>query len=386
MSKRIEQLDSIRGLAALSVFFCHIANLFTAALAVKLFQDSPLKIFVHGHGAVLLFFMMSGLVLTIPYLRGTAPGYRNFMIKRILRIYVPYLVAIATAMAAFWTLAPVYGFGDWIAELSTGKTSVKSIAEHVLLIGNYDTTRYDTVIWSLVHEMRISLIFPLLALLIVRAHWTVNLAVCAVLSLAAALNNLLHWEPVYGYQNSYSYTLHYISMFIVGGLIAKHLEDLVRVYRRLPVSVKYGALLIAMAIYVYSVKFQHAAARFGAAFLGETAEDYAIAVAAAIVLTIALGSGKAAKWLSLTLVRFFGDISYSLYLWHIVVLIGFLHLLQHSAPLAVILPLVFAVTVAVSWLSYRYIELPAIKLGRKWTARQPSNAQTAPSIQPELTA
>ena len=56
-----------------------------------------------------------------------------------------------------------------------------------------------------------------------------------------------------------------------------------------------------------------------------------------------------------------GAISYSLYLWHAVVLRAI-----SATPYR---PLTFSVwlaaTIVVSWLSYRYIEQPCIKLGRK---------------------
>jgi peptidoglycan/LPS O-acetylase OafA/YrhL len=43
----------------------------------------------------------------------------------------------------------------------------------------------DSPMWSLSHEMRISLIFPLLVLLVLKGRWWGSLAVGAVLSIVA---------------------------------------------------------------------------------------------------------------------------------------------------------------------------------------------------------
>ncbi|MFD2332194.1 acyltransferase family protein [Cohnella sp. GCM10020058] len=368
IDKRITQLDSIRGLASLSVFFSHIWPLFPGPFTSYLYVNTPVRMAVYGHGAVMLFFVLSGFVLTLPFLGHLKVSYKQFLIKRFFRIYIPYLAAIVVAMIAFRSSDPIQGLGAWISELSTGKFSMKSIVDHLLLVGNYDTKRYDTVIWTLVQELRISLVFPILALLIVRAKWQLSLIVCLLLSSITSLNQLLEWEPVYGFKNSFSQTSHYCAIFIVGGLIAKHRLAFIHFYGRLPRRVKYASLALAMALYTYGIKMQGAAIRMKLPFVGEVAQDYTIVAGIVSFLMIALGSKKMSSLLSLKITRFFGDISYSLYLWHIIVLIGAIHLLHGVLPLVIIVLLVFCVTVAISWLSYRYIELPAIKMGKRMTS------------------
>lgn len=84
-----------------------------------------------------------------------------------------------------------------------------------------------------------------------------------------------------------------------------------------------------------------------------------------------------------------GDISYSIYLWHTLVLHAFVRLgqfIQHRLPAPLELGvtafiaylLVFAVVLAfVASISYRYIEVPA----RKWISRKPSGDVTRPRLQ-----
>lgn len=76
MSRRISELDSIRGLAALSVVLCQILNIFPPL--PKILSYTPIRIFWE---AVVLFFVLSGFVLSIPFIRTTNFSYTGFLIK-----------------------------------------------------------------------------------------------------------------------------------------------------------------------------------------------------------------------------------------------------------------------------------------------------------------
>jgi peptidoglycan/LPS O-acetylase OafA/YrhL len=58
MNKRLVELDSIRGLAAISVLFGHIVSLSSVPSILAI---SPLRIFWLGHGAVIFFFILSDM-------------------------------------------------------------------------------------------------------------------------------------------------------------------------------------------------------------------------------------------------------------------------------------------------------------------------------------
>ena len=58
----------------------------------------------------MLFFLLSGFVLSVPYLRGKGQAYPVYLIRRILRIYAPYLAALALAVAG---APPGMGRWDW---------------------------------------------------------------------------------------------------------------------------------------------------------------------------------------------------------------------------------------------------------------------------------
>ena len=84
--KRISYLDGLRGIACLVVVICH----YTLAFSIP--HPSRIGIFANGECAVALFFLMSGLVLTISFARHPEqillPAAR-----RLMRLCVPALTA-----------------------------------------------------------------------------------------------------------------------------------------------------------------------------------------------------------------------------------------------------------------------------------------------------
>lgn len=72
MIKRIGELDSIRGLAALIVLFHHMYQDLNnnTRFPPIIFRYSPLRVLTNGHASVIMFFILSGFVLSLPFLKG----------------------------------------------------------------------------------------------------------------------------------------------------------------------------------------------------------------------------------------------------------------------------------------------------------------------------
>lgn len=375
LNNRIEQLDSIRGLASLTVVFNHIFNVYAFYILSTLFNSYlPFKIFISGHAAVIMFFILSGFVLSMPLIKGRKIEYKSFIIKRIFRIYLPYLIAIICAMVLSMLLSKggISELSDWFNLSWEKPIKFSVILEHLILIDNAHTNTFDNAVWSLTHEMRISIIFPVIYFIVIKYNWKVNLGIAAFLSFITGLNDHFHIETSNGYFTSYFDTLHYASMFIIGGLLVKHLNKLIEIYSKLTKVKKWGLLLLAFCLYTYSGIIGTLFSKLGLP-MERIARDYVIALGSSLFILLAIGSRKLTYILGFQSIRFLGKISYSLYLYHLIILYSLIYLLYQQIPLWGIYILTVIISILVASASYYYIELPFIHLGRKTAKKLGSN-------------
>src|ERR1035438_6360232 len=90
---RFKSLDALRGLAALVVVFHHLMLSLPDALRDDLrYIDLPLL--MGGRFAVMLFFVLSGFVLALPYFAGTNSAYSPYLVRRFCRLYPPFAFAV----------------------------------------------------------------------------------------------------------------------------------------------------------------------------------------------------------------------------------------------------------------------------------------------------
>lgn len=343
---RLPQLDSLRGVAAVLVVFHHFQLMYGSAgsTAVNL---AP-------HGSVPLFFLLSGFVLAIPYLKGKQAGYGTFFIRRVIRIYCPYLCALAISVAGATLLHRHLGLGGWADRTWSRPVSGTLVLQHVFLLGNYDSAQYNTAFWSLVQEMRISLVFPALFFMVQKLGlWR---ALFAALLFSLAEQWLVLVRP--GMEHTFV-TLRYVSVFICGILLATHLGSLKAWYQKLsPLALKL-LWLCSFALFSDGHLFQESGIR-GMWHLAE----WPTVIGAVGVLLISLNSPGAEKILNSPVPRFVGRISYGLYLIHGTVLFSLAILLHGRVPLVVEFVVYLALTVLAATGFYLAIDEPVIRLGR----------------------
>ncbi len=315
-----------------------------------------LRVFNDGAAAVMLFFLLSGFVLALPYLRGRETSYRVYALRRICRIYPPYFAALILAITACWKFHNFNGYGKEFHSIWAGKPDLLSILQHVLLIDRFDVLRYNPPSWSLVHEMRISLFFPLLAWVGVklRTRYAVGISLLLPALATAASHIWPHPNVVLGVQlTEYTATVGFSGIFLIGILIARHKEWLGHIFHSLPVWGHVLLFLIAAKLYLYpphipselSAYFQS----FGAAYL----------------IVAALSSrGYFVRFLRTTPLQFLGRVSYSIYLVHTPVLMMLSILCYKRMPYGYLLLPYVALSLGVATLFYEAVEKPSIELGR----------------------
>lgn len=348
--QRLSELDALRGIAALSVVLWHFFCATCTFPAVW-----PIYWISRGDGAVVLFFLLSGFVLSLPFLREQKPTYAAFAIRRVFRIYPPYLVGMALSIliTTFVAVSKKPELGPWF-NLSCDVPFNRSIVlEHLFLIGNIHSNTYNNAIWSLVQEMRVSLIFPLLFWMVSRNRAITNLMICGILSGISELNTRLQIEHSNGYQVGYFYTLHIASLFIIGIMLAQYRQTLIGRYQRMSVIVKALVLLLAWVLYRVSMESHIVLLR-----------DYGSAAGGAVFIVYALGSGRISAVLRKPAFTFLGNVSYAVYLNHVPIIVLVLSLGYPRLPLWMLFIAVIAVTLLVSLLFWRCVERPSIALGK----------------------
>jgi len=358
---RIETLDGVRGLAALTVVLWHVVQLTDRAHELRgsrwdeWLHFWPLRLLWGGEEAVIAFFVMSGLVLALPFLRPNRPLWSRFALRRVLRLYPPYLAAFLISASCAWLLAPgrsaeqlqVFGL-HW-----SGNLGLSEFFYNVLMINEVQPT--NIALWSIVQEMRISLIFPLLFAL------TIFLGIPAALSLSALLAAGLsygalerHWLADWGLVLiSFYRTPMYIFFFILGIALAQRKDTLLRYLSgpgrtfRLPLGIVGLGALGTYDNLPYGV---------GALLVG---------MGFATILMVVMSTDRGNLILMSAMPQFLGRISFSLYLLHLPVLLSMLRLLFGVLPFMVIMVAAIPMSVVVAWLFWYIVERPSISLSRR---------------------
>ena len=363
--KRFLELDALRGLAAVTVVLSHFAGLWSrrAMSHAELgFFLGPVQVVAAAHSAVALFFVLSGFVLTLPTLSGRPQGYSMFLIRRVTRIYLPYLGALILAVAcdALFRRNGVY-LNEWFAGTWSSPVNARLFWAHVLFIGSYNNHEFNTAFWTLVLEMRVSLIFPGLCYLMLRAG---RKTACLLVILSFALQGILP-EP------ATSHTIYAVSAFLAGILLARCYPEVVQWYRELARPARILLVSCAAIVYTYAQFMNHLPWP-----LVKLMEP--LTTLSAVLLIVA--SVTASRWNRFLLgpvPQWCGHVSYSLYLIHGTILYSLVELAYGRMPLIYILPIYLLLAFGAARIYFALVERPSMSFGRWLTRRRRTFDQTA---------
>lgn len=371
---RLAALDGVRGLAALAVLVTHVA-----------FQTGRT-----GHGdpaawllsrldiGVTVFFVLSGFLLWQPFVAAAlegrpAPSLRRYALRRAARVLPAYwalLVVVAVAVPA-----AIGDAGDAVRHLLLAQTYGAAALEDPL-----------TQTWSLVVEVAFYVVLPLLAVLACRPGPPQRVlrrqaALVAALVLASASwsaavlgGHLLPDAP-----SAQLWLPAYLDWFAVGmGVAVLHRAAALPVRSRVvqvldEVRRAPGTCWGVAALFLVLASTPLTGPR-----LLETPEPFEwaarhvlyLAVAAFVLLAATTPvDDPVSRVLRSVPLRRLGTVSYALFLWHLLVLRGVLHL-TGTAPFTGRFPLVLLVTLAVSLvvagLSWVLLERPVLRAAHRW--------------------
>lgn len=348
---RYSELDSLRGLAALSVFFGHsISSLAITPYFLQIIGITPLRIFFDAGAAVIFFFLLSGFVLTLPFTKedNTQIPLFAFYIKRVFRLYPAYIFAISFSLFLkyFFHHDDVLSFSENIKQYwawNFKDLSLKEVVNTYLLIGpSFNADFIDAVVWSLVVEMKISFLLPFFIIIVKRTNLIFNITFLIVLL--------------------YAFNYQYLGIFYIGVILAKYRKRLTEIVGKMHKS--QVIILLIISVLLYTARFTLNMIKSQNIMVSYTIPTYIIAIASSIMIITVLSKTRLHTLFRKGLFSFFGNISYSFYLLHWPILLFILSLISNrfSYNFMFIFFSTLGITCLISYGVYKYIEVPFQKL------------------------
>lgn len=149
MKHRLDALQFFRGLAALGVVLYH-AGLSVTAFSFQKIPEFIEIFFGYGYLGVDFFFVLSGFIILSSHLKDDAGwgSAKNYFLKRILRIFPPYLPVSILLLVAYHALP----------SLSAVNRGEVSLISSLLLLPSSSPPALS-VAWTLIHEMLFYFLF-----------------------------------------------------------------------------------------------------------------------------------------------------------------------------------------------------------------------------------
>ncbi|MCW2992943.1 MAG: acyltransferase [Conexibacter sp.] len=359
--ERLPALDGLRGVAALVVLLSHVVEASVAPLSATLalggdpgglahwFMRTPLAVVWAGPELVIVFFVLSGFVLTRA-LRAQPTALRAFLSARAVRLYLPAWLSLIPAAALLLLVPRAAGAGGagvsfWLDGYAH-PVGLSQVARDMALVlpdhvGAGEGT-LNGVLWSLRWEVLFSLALPFL----LRVEGLLRRL--AVPLLAAVL---LTVDAAHGHA-----ALMFGPPFLVGVVLALH-EPEVRAWRaRLagrgaPVAVGLVLCLLSADLWLPE------------AVRGEGPGGALVVAGAGLAVLCPLVYASVARRLERRPVQWLGSRSFSLYLVHHPIVLAFAFGL-HAPPFAVLAALAIPSSLLAAELFHRAAERPCHRLAR----------------------
>jgi peptidoglycan/LPS O-acetylase OafA/YrhL len=359
--KRIPQIDGLRAIAILLVITFHYVNnqLVNSASTAGVFFY---RLTSFGWIGVDLFFVISGFLIgSILLLNRKSPKlYKTFYIRRFVRIVPNYYLLIVLFLVI---QSSPYFRNDYFV---SGNNVIPSWS-YFLMIHNFFMARLQnmgndalSVTWSIGIEEQFYLIFPLIILTIKEKYLPI-LLVLLIISANYFRSLYAHWIPAYVLlpcrMDSISFGI------LIAWLYTNY--DMEQFVQRHKIKLTGIIAIVAIGCLYLFYEYQDLG------FIRNTL--FALVFACSIVLAIGTPNSFYSRILSHKILYHIGKISYSLYLFHYLILGIFNHFgnefLNKKDTFTRILLTMTALLFALffSWMVYHFLEKKAVAIGKKFS-------------------
>ncbi|MCB1784329.1 MAG: acyltransferase [Alphaproteobacteria bacterium] len=359
---RIESLDSVRGIASLIVVLNHYQTLlFPNAYDYWYFKWTPISSMINGSMAVIVFFVLSGFVLALPFLNQTAPNYSKFILRRFCRVYFPFFFSILCALLLWWVAASSKIHIPFYRDVWLHDMTIYDFFSHVFMFGTGHSDVLNPPMWTLIIEMRVSLVFPLLFFVTRFFGWlSLPIAVVAGYVCSKLYIDAGEGKGFYVAENALGaiyLTGFYFQFFVAGIFIALKRNFLIGLMNRLHIF-----LHLCVVMFFFFMPWVLIEKSFIISSL------WKLLLASYIVLGC-LSFPKLDRLMSIKPLFYIGQRSYSLYLVHAPIILALFYGFSDILPVAFIGALSAFSIIVGTLLFYRFIELPSMRLGYRLTGR-----------------
>jgi peptidoglycan/LPS O-acetylase OafA/YrhL len=367
--KYIPELDGLRALSVLLVITAHM------------YAVGPTWAILAGHRGVVLFFVLSGYLITTLALREEAQrgtvSLRAFYVRRTCRILPLYYLTLGVYCLIVYGLP---GSAHLRAPLSDALPCYLLYLQEIpfclwRVLSSRDLVFFHS--WTLGAEEKFYLLWPLLAFVLWRGSPLLRLRGTLALAGGFALVPLL-LTPLGPGPEVVGRMLFCYASLLAGCIVAVLLQD-PHWFARLRVFGRPAWALVVLVVFLVA----HLSTPWVAQpWLDVLNIAYTAAVAALLVCML-VGDGILQQMLRLRPLVFVGQLSYGIYLIHMLALHAAARLipLEKTAPLGNGLTFVAAclLSVGLAWVLRRAVESPCIEVGRRWSRRiLERDATTAP--------
>lgn len=346
---RYVSIDGFRGFLAFGVFIHHAAIWLKYSIT-GIWEAPNSNLYNHfGQSSVGFFFMITSFLFVSQLLKSRETGYnwKALAISRFFRIFplyyfILFIFFIIVFIISSWTIRVPHGqlfqeIKDWLLFTIERSTNVNNV-QNTFLIG-------AGVAWSLAYEWLFYFSLPIISLFILKKRkklWTI--------AISAAF--IFYFIKKRGHQPTDSFMFYFI-----GGAIAPFLNKYSTIQHRINKNLLSVVVIICLGLLL----LEHSAQNFYSLILNT------------IIFTIIATGNTMFGILEKPFLRLLGDISYSTYLLHGLVLFITLYFIIGLDTVKTFTPtqycfVIFAITpiiVVVSFFSYRLIEKPFMNLGKR---------------------
>lgn len=349
---RVSELDALRGIAAFIVLLHHAFVMSGVVISPDvslgnrimhaLLHFSPARALQNGRSPVLFFFVLSGFVLTAALMRRGSPGLLAFAVQRTIRLYLPVAAAVLFSFTAYKLVANDNSLRSWNAIVWRPAPGWNDVLREMALLRTErdDFAILDPVLWSLVHEWRLTVLMPLVLLFTGQPWLLVSAALVSMALgvLCGAGENVVHLGP--WLHSSIAATAYFVPGIVSGAVLAlfgppPRLNRQQRLFA--------GTTVLAL---------------FG---LGSDLATYAGSV---LLIGLALQPGGLQKLLGCLPLVWLGQVSFSLYLVHVPVLMAAQSQFDGLVSGPVSLAIGVATALLAASLMHRWVERPSRELAK----------------------